>query len=98
MFQRNILLPSSRSKRKQQAETGKHVIPGWELQRTNEGKNRPNSACYFLLAGGLLSLFFNSEDGGSMFLRNIGRLVLDYMVSHPIRQCGSILRMNSHRT
>jgi hypothetical protein len=78
-----MLLPSSGSKRKQQAETAQHAKPGKEPQRTNKGKNRPHSACYYLLAGGLLSLFFNSEDGGSMFLHNISRLVPDYTASHP---------------
>jgi hypothetical protein len=33
-------------------------------------------------AGRLLCLFFNPEDGDSAFLRNIGELLLDHMVSH----------------
>jgi hypothetical protein len=30
------------------------------------------------------------EDGGSRFLRNIGEHLLDYTVSHPRRQAGSV--------
>jgi hypothetical protein len=32
---------------------------------------KPSSACYLLLAGFLLGLFFNPEDGDDMFLQNI---------------------------
>jgi hypothetical protein len=43
-------------------------------------------------ASNLLSLvscsgLFNHEDGGKMFLRNIGCISTDYTVSYPIRQC-----------
>jgi hypothetical protein len=30
------------------------------------------SACYLLHAGLLLGLFFDTEDGGDLFLRNVG--------------------------
>jgi hypothetical protein len=30
-----------------------------------------SSACYLLYAGFLLGLFFDPEDGGNMFLRNV---------------------------
>jgi hypothetical protein len=33
---------------------------------------RKYSACYLLPAGFLLGLFFDPEDGGDMFLRNVG--------------------------
>jgi hypothetical protein len=33
---------------------------------------RINQACYLLHAGVLLGLFFDPEDGGDMFLRNVG--------------------------
>jgi hypothetical protein len=34
----------------------------------------------------VLGLLFYPDDGGSAFLRNIGELLPDYTVSHPIRQ------------
>jgi hypothetical protein len=34
-------------------------------------------------AGFLLGLFFDTEDGGDMFLRNVGWLPADYMVLYP---------------
>jgi hypothetical protein len=37
----------------------------------------------------LLALFFDPEDGGDMFLRNIGWLSRDYMVLYPRRQNSS---------
>jgi hypothetical protein len=33
---------------------------------------KPSSACHLLLAGILLGLFFNTKDGGNMFLQNAG--------------------------
>jgi hypothetical protein len=35
-------------------------------------KDKQSSACYRLHAGFLFVLFFNSEDGSDMFLRNVG--------------------------
>jgi hypothetical protein len=35
-------------------------------------KNTPMFACHLLHAGVLLSLFFDPEDGGDMFLRKLG--------------------------
>lgn len=32
----------------------------------------------------------NSENGGSMFLQNVGEVLLDYMTSHPRRECSSL--------
>jgi hypothetical protein len=34
---------------------------------------------------GLLDLFFDSEDGGNMFLQNISWLSTDYMALYPRR-------------
>jgi hypothetical protein len=34
-----------------------------------------------------VSPVFNSEDGGSVFLRNVGQYILDYMALHPRKQC-----------
>jgi hypothetical protein len=42
--------------------------------------------CYLLHAGVWLSLFFNAEDGGDMFLWNVSWLSMDYMILHPRRQ------------
>jgi hypothetical protein len=35
-------------------------------------------------------LFFNAEDGGNMFFRNVGKRLPDYMASHR-RSCNSLL-------
>jgi hypothetical protein len=42
-------------------------------------------ACYLLQAGFLLDLFFDHEDGGDMFLRNVGWLSMDYTALYPRR-------------
>jgi hypothetical protein len=36
-----------------------------------------------------LSLFFNPEKGDSMFLRNVSKYQLNFMMSHPRRQQSS---------
>jgi hypothetical protein len=36
-------------------------------------------------------LLFGLENGGSTFLRNVGELVSDYMMSHPSRQYFAIM-------
>jgi hypothetical protein len=43
-------------------------------------KNKPskNSGCYLLQAGFFLGLFFDPEDGGYMFLLNVGCLSTDF--------------------
>jgi hypothetical protein len=43
----------------------------------------------------LLRLLFDSEDGGGMFLRNVGKLLSDYVVPHPIRWVHNHSRDNS---
>jgi hypothetical protein len=35
-------------------------------------KSKPSFACHLLHAGFLLGVFFNPEDGGNMFLSNVG--------------------------
>jgi hypothetical protein len=53
-----------------------------------------SSTCYLLHAGFLLGLFFDPKDGGNMFLRNVGRLSMDYTALYPRRQNSSdITRM-----
>jgi hypothetical protein len=44
------------------------------LASKNEPKKKPAwlSACYVLVAGFFICLFFNPEDGSDMFLRNVG--------------------------
>jgi hypothetical protein len=41
------------------------------------------SACCLLVY--VLDLCFNLEDGDSTFILNVGKLLLDYMASHPRR-------------
>jgi hypothetical protein len=43
----------------------------------------------FFYAGFLLSLYFDPEDGGDMFLRNVGCLSTDYTALYPRRWCSS---------
>jgi hypothetical protein len=43
------------------------------------------ATCYLLYAGFLLEAFFDREDGGDVFLRNVGRLSTDYMALYPRR-------------
>jgi hypothetical protein len=43
-----------------------------------------SSSCYLLHSGFFLGLFFNPEDGGDMFLLNIGCFSTDYMALYPV--------------
>jgi hypothetical protein len=47
-------------------------------QAGNESSSRADS-----LAGCLFGFFFQDEDGGDTFLRNVGKFLLDYTMSHP---------------
>jgi hypothetical protein len=38
----------------------------------NKSNKKPESACYLLQAGFLLGLLFDPEEGGGMFIQNIG--------------------------
>jgi hypothetical protein len=49
-----------------------------------------SKASCLLLDGCLLELLFAPEDGGSMFLRNISKLLLDYTASHTERYYSSV--------
>jgi hypothetical protein len=45
-----------------------------------------SSSCYSMLrAGFLLGLLFSPDNGGDLFLRNVGWLSTDYMALHPRR-------------
>jgi hypothetical protein len=60
-------------------------IPLFRIKpRKNPTRSRWQSetACNLLLAGILISLLFDPEDGGSMFLQNIGSLLSDYLALH----------------
>jgi hypothetical protein len=50
-------------------------------------ENTPSirSSCCFILADWLLGLLLDAEDGGSMFLRTVGKYLPDYTSSHPRR-------------
>jgi hypothetical protein len=41
-------------------------------------KSKKSHVCYLLYLGFLLGLFFDPEDGGDIFFRNIGSLSTDY--------------------
>jgi hypothetical protein len=45
-------------------------------------RNKRRSTCSLYLVGYLFDLIFDSEDGGSYCLLNVGKLMLDYTVSH----------------
>jgi hypothetical protein len=45
-----------------------------------------------LLAGSCWNYFFDPEDGGDMFLRNVGCKSTDYTTSHPRRWYSSIIQ------
>jgi hypothetical protein len=40
--------------------------------------SQPNLACYLLHVGILIGLFIDPEDGGDIFLRNVGRFSTNY--------------------
>jgi hypothetical protein len=44
----------------------------WDITPHNPLKDNRRSACYLLHASFLIDLFFDPEDGGDMYLRNIG--------------------------
>jgi hypothetical protein len=46
------------------------------------GPDKRGSACYLLHAGLLLGLF-NPENGGNLFLRNVGSLSMDFSTFYP---------------
>jgi hypothetical protein len=47
---------------------------------------RYSFTCCLLLARCLLGLLFDLEDGGRMFLQNVGQLLADHMALHPRSQ------------
>jgi hypothetical protein len=60
------------------------------LRKTIRASDRVNwiyrrFACCLLHAGFLLGLLFYPEDGGDMFLRNVGRLSANYTALYPRR-------------
>jgi hypothetical protein len=54
-------------------------------QREAGSKQNRLAACCLLHAGFLLGLFIDHEDGGYMFLRNVGLLSAGYTVVYPKR-------------
>jgi hypothetical protein len=54
----------------------------------SRSKNKPSKkpasrARYLAHAGLLFGFFFDPENGGNMFLQNVGRLLMDYMALYP---------------
>jgi hypothetical protein len=50
----------------------------WQIQQ-EEADRKKSSACCLLLAGYMLGLVFNPEDGGTVFLQNISKLLPHYI-------------------
>jgi hypothetical protein len=46
---------------------------------------KESSCFYWLHVGFLLGLLFFPEDGGDMFLLNVGRLLTDYTALYPFK-------------
>jgi hypothetical protein len=70
----NYNVEISTDKSKSTAFRGKHQIKSKIMINYNIAKQVRNfsSACYLLLAGFLLGLFFSPEYEGDLFLRNVG--------------------------
>jgi hypothetical protein len=49
-----------------------------------EAKNQHESRSKLFHVGFLQNLFFYSEDGGDMFLRNVGKISAGYTALYPI--------------
>jgi hypothetical protein len=50
----------------------KKISPTFSGSKNSPSKNPEGSAIYLLLVDLLIGLFFDPEDGGDMFLRNVG--------------------------
>jgi hypothetical protein len=73
MFWRNISPPSS-----------------WQrINRAEKSVKAGGKLSHLFHSGFLFSLFFDPEDGGDMFVRNIGLLSTDYTTLFPRRQNSS---------
>jgi hypothetical protein len=53
--------------------------------KAKQAGGKQSSAFSLLHADFLLGLFLNPEEGGGIFLRNVGLLSTDYMALHPRR-------------
>jgi hypothetical protein len=64
-----------------------------------QGRKKKFQLATCLLAGSCWNVFFDPEDGGDTFLRNVGCISTDYMASHPTRRYSSmtVRSMNSTR-
>jgi hypothetical protein len=58
-------------------------------QREHQARDQEEAELCLLLAGFLLGLLFNPENGGNMFLQDTSGLLLDHMAVHPRRQYSS---------
>jgi hypothetical protein len=67
-------------------------VTGWGFQRLKVpamSRMVVQAVSCLLHTGLLLGLLFDPEDGGNMFLGNVGRLSLDYLAQYPSRHNSS---------
>jgi hypothetical protein len=65
-----------------------NILPKTKIRQLMTSKL--GSACRWLHAGFLVGFFFNPENGGDMFLRNVSRFSTNYTALYPRRQKSSI--------
>jgi hypothetical protein len=64
----------------------RNISPPFSGSKNELRKNSRPLFATCVHAGFLLDLFFDLEDGGDMFLRNVGLLSRDYTALYPRRQ------------
>jgi hypothetical protein len=68
---------------------GRLLIDTFDDSRSYGSRIPPRPATYFHT--GILLGLFDPEDGGDMFLRNVGSLSTDYRALYPRKQYSSVI-------